>query len=480
METRSDAASYRISTCNGHGFFIFYESTKNEENKKFWVYTYYNVLMEEQWKVEIPFLDKLDFRKEYFDYPDLYMVFHTDEKQKESYNLQLLKLNIANGKYEVFASKIPDRSIIRDFRVYNETAYIGYNSDRNSGILSLHTLTRAESSHITNDSLVSELESIFIDTLNRSVRAIFNNYFSRESFYFSVENFTFELEPTGSIILETPEGRKYNTARMTGVGGEKFLIIGAYDNIKARDTDIRDYFSNESTGFFTVTMDDRGTGQPGFYNFLEFENITGYLKASEYLSARKKADKKGTEKMSLDYDLLIHNILEHNNTYYFIAEGFYEEYRTVTSTYYDYYGRPMPLSYSVFDGYRYFNGFVSCFDESGKMLWDNGMEIFNILTFNLKRMISVYFEGDETVLAYNRDGKIASKIISEDEVVEGVEYYPLEGSYTNDRVMEDSNSSMDYWYDNYFLCYGFQTIRNSSFVDREKRTVFYVNKVAFN
>jgi hypothetical protein len=209
--------------------------------------------------------------------------------------------------------------------------------------------------------------------------------------------------------------------------------------------------------------------------------MTGYLKSKEYRQARKKAGKKedGKDKYSIDFDLLLHDIIQKDSRFYFIAEAIYEEYHTVTNTYYDYYGRPVPVSYSVFDGYRYFNAFITCFDQDGKKLWDNGMEIFNILSFDLKNRVNTYFINDEIVMAYNREGKIAVKIIKGHEVIESVEYYQLESTYVNDKIMKDTKSNMIFWYDNYFIAYGFQTIKNNSLIRNSKRGVFYINKVAF-
>ena len=90
------------------------------------------------------------------------------------------------------------------------------------------------------------------------------------------------------------------------------------------------------------------------------------------------------------------------------------------------------------------------------------MEIFDILTFNLVNRVVVHFMGDEILMAYNREGKIGAKMINGAEVVEGVEHYPLESSYANDKIITDTKSNMEYWYDNYFIAYGFQTIRNKS------------------
>jgi hypothetical protein len=209
--------------------------------------------------------------------------------------------------------------------------------------------------------------------------------------------------------------------------------------------------------------------------------MTGYLKSDEYLEAKRKADKSNdtTGKYSVSYSILLHDVIERDSLFYFVGDAYYEDYHMVTNTYYDYYGRAVPVSYSVFDGYRYFNTFISCYDIDGDKLWDNGMEIFNILTFDLKPRGNIYFTGDETILAYNHNGKISAKIIRGPEVVEGVESYPIETTFANDKIQEDSKSNMVHWYDNYFIAYGFQTIRNNSLIKNNKRTVFYINKVAF-
>jgi hypothetical protein len=218
-----------------------------------------------------------------------------------------------------------------------------------------------------------------------------------------------------------------------------------------------------------------------YFNFLEMENMTGYLKSKEYVQALKKAERKdqNPDKYSLDFDLLLHEIIRRDSLNYFVSEAYYEEYHTVTSTYYDYYGRPVPVSYTVFDGYKYFNAFISCFTDEGEKLWDNGLEIFNILTFDLENRVNVYFNHDDVVLAYNREGKIGAKIINGQQIVEGVEYYPLESKYSEDKIIGDSKSNMEYWYDNYFLAYGFQNIKNNSLIGNDKRIVFYINKVFF-
>ena len=186
---------------------------------------------------------------------------------------------------------------------------------------------------------------------------------------------------------------------------------------------------------------------------------------------------KGKE-ISFDYKLLVHDIIKRDSSYIMIAEAYYPEYHTVTYTSVDSYGRPETVSYTVFDGYRYTDALIACFDKQGELLCDNSFEIWNILTFNLHERVKVLIDGDDIMLAYSNEGEIASKIIRGNEVIEGKQYTKIESKYSSDKLISDYNSDMEYWYGNYFISYGYQKIKNKQ-QDKSKRTVFYFNKIAF-
>lgn len=327
----------------------------------------------------------------------------------------------------------------------------------------------------------SKIESIYVDTLHNSYVGVFNVLSSRSEYYFVLKEFDTNGNEINSISIQPGENRKLNTGKLITINENERLLIGTYDFVKGSTIDKKDYFDNDAAGFYSIQLIDNVQAASNFYNFLDLENMTGYLKSKEYQQAKRKAENSDgdSDKHSLNFDLLLHEIIQKDSLYYFVAEAYYEAYHTVTSTYYDYYGQPVPVSYSVFDGYKYFNAFISCFNQNGEKLWDNGMEIFDILSFNLVNRVSVYFIEDETLLAYNREGKIGAKMIKGADVVEGLEHYPLESSYADDKIITDTKSSMEYWYDNYFIAYGFQTIRNNSLPNKSKRVVFYINKVAY-
>lgn len=483
IDVKSDAATYKLISCGENGFVMFYETTITQDDYRFWVFVSYSKFMQESWKKDVPVFENMSYRKKAIKGDYLYLLFHDiDKKKSEVYNYQILKINIIDGKYELFSGEVPDNSRFVEFDVFGNFVIAGLDTeDEQSGIYSLNMITKETLPVYEMQDNRSKVESIYIDTLHNSYLGVFNVHNSRSEYFYVVK----EFDETGSEIntfnIQPGDNKKLNTGKLITINENERLLIGTYDFVKGGTVDKKNYFSNDAIGFYSIPITDNKPGDGNFYNFLDLENMTGYLKSKEYQQAKKKAEKDDddSDKHSLNFDLLLHEIVEKDSLYYFITEAYFESYHTVTSTYYDYYGQPVPVSYSVFDGYKYFNTFISCYDQKGGKLWDNGMEIYDILSFNLINRTVVHFIGDETLIAYNREGKIGAKMIKGAEVVEGVEHYPLESSYPNDKIITDTKSNMEYWYDNYFIAYGFQTIRNNSLINKNKRVVFYINKVVY-
>ncbi len=483
IDSKSDDANYKLASCKDKGLLLFYETTIEQDAYKFWVFVFYNKFLQESWKKDVPVYQNMNFQMKALHGDDMYVLFYIpDKKKSDSYNYQVLKISLADGHYEMFSGNLPAHSSFVDFNVLGKYVIVGMNRDNDrSGIYSLNTITKETQPVYEIDTDRSRIEELYMDTLSSSYFGIFNIQTSKSEYYFQMKAFDLDGNNSSTMLIQPGPGKKFNTGKIVRTGQNSFLLIGTYAVIKGNTVNQKNYFDDQASGFYSILISNNQEQEVRYYNFLDLENMTGYLKSKEYLQAKKKAEKQDeTDKYSLNFELLLHNVISKDNLYYFIAEAYYEEYRTVTNTYYDYYGHPMPVSYSVFDGYKYFNAFVSCFDPQGVKIWDNGMEIFNILSFDLTNRISTFFpDSSQMVLTYNHDGKIAGKIIAGDKTIEGVEYYPVETTYANDKIMADSKSNMFYWYNNYFIAYGFQTIKNNSLANKSKRTVFYINKVAF-
>jgi hypothetical protein len=175
----------------------------------------------------------------------------------------------------------------------------------------------------------------------------------------------------------------------------------------------------------------------------------------------------------------MHDLLVNDGQFIITSEAYSPEYHTYTQMSYDYYGRAFPTSYQVFDGFRYSHAFVAGFDSAGNMLWNNGMEMRDILTKYLNRKLNCQFENNnEIVLFYNANNKVAFKTIKGNTIVENTSYTTLVPKRSTDQPYDEYLGTIEYWYDDYFIATGYQTIRNNS-LESSKRNVFYISKMAF-
>ncbi len=87
----------------------------------------------------------------------------------------------------------------------------------------------------------------------------------------------------------------------------------------------------------------------------------------------------------MTYDFLVHNLQVNDDELIIAADAFYPEYRQVSTMSYDFYGRPMPYYYTIFEGYQYFNAFVAGFNKQGELGWSNGIKIWEMKSFQINQ-----------------------------------------------------------------------------------------------
>ena len=94
----------------------------------------------------------------------------------------------------------------------------------------------------------------------------------------------------------------------------------------------------------------------------------------------------------------------------------------------------------------------------------------------LKEKVKIRYEGDEIALVYSNKGKLATKIVRGNEVIEGIKTIDIDTQKEGDKVRDTATDDIEYWHENYYLAWGYQQIANRS---EGRRRVFYLNKIAF-
>jgi hypothetical protein len=197
----------------------------------------------------------------------------------------------------------------------------------------------------------------------------------------------------------------------------------------------------------------------------------------------KKASKKNqpVNEYVSGVNLLVHPLMVYPDQVIFMGESYVPEYHPENFTEFDFYGRPYINTYNVFDGYRYTSAIIAGFDKTGNLKWDNSMEIRNLISPILISRVNFFCKPSDTIiLCYASEARIASKIIKGNQVVEKLDFSALEQMSPEDKMLSDTKNFMVPWYGPFFLCYGYQEIKNINSSENKKRLVYYFTKVRFD
>ncbi|MFA5783213.1 MAG: hypothetical protein WC868_13185 [Bacteroidales bacterium] len=524
IEAKKSSDDYNVVPVGKDGVILFYESYEKEKGDKIWVFTKYNTELKEDWNEEVPVQKSLDFIKYYIDDEKMlyvllgnmhYVAGQSSEliSNNASGTFQIVSIDISNGNSNIINSKFPGSLYIRDFKVINDKASIFCMTSPTKGdacmqmfltctcipaftgltVFKFHSLimnVNLNNGTFTTIPIKYEGNTLLLDSdIMKDTNTFYKVFVKNKPNVKTTSNYLIDYSGNGDLIktskIKSGSGKLLRTFKYQNLGSEESVIIGTYDTEKKKGFTFNPA-NNESMGLNSVSEGIYFTKMKGeeqkfikFYPFSKMENFFKYLKnktANKVKEKVKKTEKKGKE-LNVNYNLLVHKIIEKNGQYILIGEAYYPEYRkdsyktitrdasgvqTGSTTTYTY----------VFIGYRFTHAVIAAFDSEGNKLWDNSFAIQDILTFNLKEKVKVMFDGDDIILTYSYGGYIKSQIIQGDKIVQGKEDTKIETSLEGDKVKQNWNSDMDFWYDNYFLSWGYQKIKNKG-----KRTVFYFNKI---
>jgi hypothetical protein len=247
--------------------------------------------------------------------------------------------------------------------------------------------------------------------------------------------------------------------------------------------------SEYSRGLFIASIDPTGLQQMKYYNFGDLQNFFNYMKAKRTNRIKERIERRKIrgKKIRFNYRFLIHEVIEYEDQFIVLGEAFFPQYTSVSSASYRgffsprvFYGNPMIRGDQIFDGYRYTHAIIIGFDKDGNLLWDNSFEINDVKTYTLEQFVRFEVHDEKIVLIYLYDNQIRTKIIRDNNVLEGQTIDPIRTLYDNDVLVKErrNTSQLDYWYDNYFYAFGVQEIENEAAPETvRKRRVFFVNKV---
>lgn len=472
---------YQVVPCNETGLLVFYETREMvDETNKNWYFTFYGQELEPAWNANIPVLDGTDYKDYVLQDTLLYLFFiNTGKSKPGSENFQFIRMDLKNGISSAIKGILPSETNFRELLMMDEKAYIALNLKDDQAAVFLVNLESPEVSALNIQYPDQNfIEDICLDTNHMQLLILVSNYLDRKQngLYLQAMDltgqFVYDVE-----IQELLAGKYLNTGRIYPLPDSSIVILGAYGGLASRIPSGNEYFGVESSGVFSTSVLNRKQQYMNYYNFMEFSNLRAGVSARDFYRLQKKKVRE-TPEYSLNYELLVHDPQVRDSLMVILMEAFYPEFRTVSDISYDYYGRPVTQTYTVFDGYRIFNTILAAFDKEGALKWDNSLEMNMAPTNNLIKRASSFFDGEPSLLFYNDGYRLSYRVYLENTELEGFTKMDLETSHSGDRITAIGYNTIAHWYGYNFIAYGYHTIQNNLLSDRNERTVFYINKVA--
>ena len=478
-----DVEGYNVEVLGELGVLVFYESNElNQEKKRKWYFGLFDTQLKQKWLKFVPLVNKMQFIDSYFFGTKVHLLFRNIGRgRNEKGYYEIVSLDLVNNKFEQISGTFPAKAEISGFEVIDKYACLGINLSKSETDLLFINLTNG----VINPVKLAAGEDSFIET-------VYANQFSKE-FYVAlkvkkdnryIKDLIHVFGPEGIAvekfeIITDDNVRVLRKFCFEALGKKQLLVFGVFDLHTGRLPDfdkMEDEDKPKSAGLFFAGINNYKAGAIDFIDFSKLDNIHGSI-AQRTVTKAKKTDGGGGAYGAF-FNISKPQLINNGDKYILSAELYKPHYRTETRMDYDFYGRPYPYTYSVFDGYLFFDVVVIALNKNGDLIWNNDYIIRDLKSFSVERHSLVFSENQFVTAAYVNNGRVYSEVFDGSMDIDSDESI-IATNDGKDRIDRDENNFIKQWYDGYFLIYGYQKILNRSLSKQNERTIFYLNKIAY-
>ncbi len=259
-------------------------------------------------------------------------------------------------------------------------------------------------------------------------------------------------------------------------------------------------------GVFLTEINEFGEYKTKYYTLEDFPNFYNYLSEKAKVRKLRQLERdydKGRipsirsvmstrEVIDLDQGMLIYNdLFTASHPRYFPRDGVYANTIYRSNPFYNpnmmygdpitgYRGYPRYHDSREEGEYKFISAHFAMIDNSGKVVWDNSLDLDTYTTSNPGKFGKVSFDGEKLHYLYLDKNEIIMSYIRNGEVIFENEPYELELIDENERIREtqDYGMQLTWWFDDYFLLSGKQRIRFQNESGKEEiKEVFFMTKI---
>lgn len=508
LEIPSDNLESFTIPCGNKGVIVLTQLSKSEFNVRS-----FSTNLEQKWTKNGTVENSLDFVTHSFDGEFVSLLF----SRFKSNSYLVFKINVSTGKMDKYQIYSVGRMEISNFKVLNQSIFIAGIVD--SQPLILFTNLRAKQTKILPSVVKgqAEIQSMDLDTVQQQINITYTIGNKAKNYQLLIKSFDEDGNLIGQIIMNPSDEFAIMNAKVNQINDSLQVVVGTYGH---KNT-IGSSKGPSSQGMYFNSFMDGELINSKFYSFTKFNNFFNFLSQKQKERQEKKIkdkEQKG-EDLRLDYRLLMHEIIKNGENYIVVAEAFYPDYKynsfnpyggmyggfsplnsgfyspwsSIYNPYrwgYGNYGLYSPFSnyYSPwgyrgynyygnqqqFDGWIYTHAIVAEFDHNGNLMWDHCIDLNDIKEGKLTQKIKTSVNNDQIILSYAKNNQIISKTIREKGSVESEQVQDIETENEGDKIRRSAKNDLNFWYDNFFLAHGYQSISNEQ---EGKRSVYYLNKI---
>ncbi|RLD45136.1 MAG: hypothetical protein DRI89_01935 [Bacteroidetes bacterium] len=483
-----EVETFHVETLDVFGALVFYESNElNNENERKWYFALFNKSMKQQWLKFVPLPDKIEYIQAKRAGNKIHFLFkNVDGPRFDNGFYEIVTYDLKAQNFSNISGFIPLKAEIGGFEVIGNTACLGLNLKKDETDALFINLSNGDifPVHIEQGNQ-NWIENILADKRKKKLYIVLKTI--KDKRYMTDEIIVFSKDGKQENVLEINNVESLKIMRafiLIPDKSEKLTFFGTYDIVTGRNISFADLIANDDAkgaGMFYLQIAEGEQQSLKYYDFLGFENIYGSLAGREMDYSRNNVDAQDNpskKNLSALFHFYNPQVFLKNDQYIFSVELYKPYYRNETRMDYDYYGRPVPYNYSVFEGYSFYDLIVAGLNQEGELIWNNDFPIKKLKKFSLSPTVAILNDDNYISMAYVNEGKIHSQTV-EGPVDIGREESAIETNLPKDRISDDVNNFITHWYGDYFLIYGYQKLKNRTLGDKSIRTVFYANKVAY-
>lgn len=485
-----DVEQFHVEPIGEYGALIFYESKEvNKEDKRKWYFGLFNTDLKQQWLKFIPLNDKIEYISSKRNEGNIYFLFKNINSERFEYGFyEIVTYNLRSGSFSQVSGSIPLKSKVMGFEVIGNTACMALNLKKRETDIVFINLDNGDVIPVNIDKGVpGYIQTLFADKVNNVFYVSIKQNRDRRYITDHIYCYSRGGKKLTQLDVEGTEALKYlrKFYFMPGKGSE-LLIFGTYDIVTGRTLsfkDIEEETDANSAGMFFLKFSNGSMKSLNYYDFIGFNNLTAAIGPDNISKLKLQNDTSQSNNLentlSASFNLSDPYVLVNSKgNYIFSVEVYRPSYTTETRMDYDFYGRPYPYTYNVFNGYEFYDIIVASISPDGKMLWNNDFAMKDILKHSLSRNSVVFLDENYVTMAYVNDGNVFSQTIEGPSDI-GISKMKIGTNFSKDNISQDENNQIVSWYSDYFLIYGYQKIKNRTLGEKSTRVVFYANRIAY-